>query len=383
MDLSSINTASQKTNAQVSSNNGKDAASLPFWQRDIQLGNPFPDKKREAFFNELAILLEAGVDIKSSMDIIEEEQTKKKDKELFSGMRAALLEGKALSEVMREAKVFTPYEYLSVQIGEETGRTAHVLEQMAEYYQKKINQQRQIIGALSYPGIILFSAFGAIFFMMYFIVPMFADVFKQFGGELPFMTQIIMDFSNFTRKNFSWFLIGIGMLTTIYYLFKNNERFQQFKDTLMMRLPLFGPLIQKIYLARFAQSMSLLIASKVHLLRSTELVANMIAFYPISKALNNVQKEIVKGVPYYKTLEPYNVFPKRLISLIKVGEEVNQLDHFFSRIGEQYSKEVEHTSSMLSSLLEPFLIIFLGVVVGVLLIAMYLPMFQMSNNFGF
>ena len=143
----------------------------------------------------------------------------------------------------------------------------------------------------------------------------------------------------------------------------------------------FVNLVKKIYLARFCNSMRLLINAKLPLLRAIALIRQMIGYYPIDSSLQKVEDDIMNGKSLHESLRQFNIYPRKLVQLIKVGEETNQLDYFFGKISEQYVDEVEYKTSMLSSMMEPLIIIFLGLVVGVILIAMYLPMFQMGNSF--
>lgn len=355
---------------------------LDFLNKDIRLfGRGLPDKKKEAFYHELGILLNAGVDIKSALELITSEQKKAGDKALFGKTKDFILQGGTLSEALKDSGSFSAYEYYSLQIGEETGKIAVVLEDLATYYRKKVKQRRQIISAVSYPLIVLCTSLGAIFFMMNFIVPMFADIFKRFGGDLPFLTRLIVSASNTFREYF--FLFFLLMLAIIFmaYLQRKKDWFRKGTAELLIKMPLVGEMVRKIHLARFCHSMALLIGARVPILRAINLTRQMISFYPIQDSLGKMEADISAGAPFYQTLARFPVYDRKMISLIKVGEEVNQLEVFFDKVASQYADDVEHTSSLLSSLMEPFIIIFLGVFVGVILIAMYLPLFQLGSSF--
>ena len=353
-----------------------------FLEKEINLfGSQLNDKKKEGFYLELNILLEAGVNIKAALELISEEQVSLKDKQLFDYIKDSIVNGSTLSEAIKQTGKFSTYEYFSLQIGEESGQLTVVLEELANYYQKKIKQKRQIVGALTYPGIVMFTAFAAIFFMLNFIVPMFADVFKRFGGDLPFITKVIVQLSGFF-KDYIYLILLITFGTGIsLYSQKNTLWFRKNFSRLLLRLPVAGDIVRKVYLATFCHSMTLLIGSKVPLLRAITMVRQMIGFYPIEVSLDQIEKDILDGKFLYHSMSKFSIYPKRMISLVKVGEEVNQLESFFDKIAKQYNEEVEHQTSLLSSMLEPFLIIFLGLIVGVILIAMYLPLFQLSTHF--
>lgn len=377
IDLNKINRPSTKKG-----DTDKKSA-FDFLNKDIKLlGSSFNDKKKERFYSELFILFSAGVDIRSALELIEEEQTKEKDRLLFSTIKESIIAGNSLSKSLKETGHFTMYEYYSLQIGEESGRLTEVLSELAIFFNKKIQQKRQLTSALSYPTVVFFASFGAIFFMMKFVVPMFSDVFKRFKGELPAFTKLIIRisdlFGNYSLYFITFFLVIVGFL----YSQRQAVWFRKYGAELMLRTPIMKDMIGKIYLARFCQSMNLLISAKTPLVTAIDLVKKMVGFYPIEASLGIVQDDLLKGKPLHLSLSKFTIYNRRMISLLKVAEEVNQLDTMFSRLSKQYSDEVEHQTSILGSLIEPIMIIFLGVLVAVILVAMYLPLFQMSSKVG-
>ena len=361
----------------------KETSVFDFLSKDIRLfGTQLNDKKKERFYSELNILFSAGIDIKTALELIEEEQTKKAEKELFSKIRESVINGGSLSEAIKETEKFSTYEYYSIKIGEESGRLPEVLEELAVFFSKKIRQKRLVLNALSYPSIVLLVAFGAIFFMMKFIVPMFADVFLRFGGDLPYITKLIIKISKAFSLYAYYFIFSILGTGLFFYTQKQKDWFRRISASLIMKTPIMGNIIQKIYLARFCHSMNLLISAKTPLLQAIQLVKKMVGFYPVEYSLGLVEHNVLKGESLSLSLSRYPVYNKRLIALIKVAEEVNQLDLVFGKLAKQYTDEVEHQTSLIGSLIEPVMIIFLGLMVAVILVAMYLPLFQLSTSFG-
>jgi type IV pilus assembly protein PilC len=354
-----------------------------FLNKDIKLfGSKLNDKKKERFYSELTILFSAGVDIKSALELIEEEQTKPADKILFAGIKDRVINGGSLSEALNQTGKFTPYEFYSLQIGEESGRLPEVLTDLALFFSKKIQQQRQIVNALSYPIIVLLTSFGAIFFMMKFVVPMFSDVFKRFKGELPALTKFIIKLSDaFSHYSFYFFILVTALVAFLYNQRKKTW-FRKNTSFILMKTPIIGNMIQKIFLARFCHSMNLLIGAKTPLVNAIDLVRKMVGFYPVEYSLAIVQEDILKGESLHVSLAKFPIYNRRMLSLIKVAEEVNQLDVIFGKLAKQYGDEVEHQTSLIGSLIEPVMIIFLGLLVAVILIAMYLPLFQLSSSVG-
>ena len=340
------------------------------------------DKQKEAMYLELSTMIGAGVDIKAALDLVESEQTKEKHTKILHEIKQKVIHGASLFQAFQESGQFTPYEYYSIQIGEETGKLPLVLQQLASFFSRKLKQRRQFVSALSYPILILLTSFGAVTFMLYFIVPMFSDVFKRFGGELPYLTQIIINLSGWISDYILLLLLAIAGIVVFFIGSKNKVWFQKYSAYILIRIPVFGKIYKGIFMARFCTSMALLIGAKVPLLRAIQLIRQMISFYPIQHSLEQIENEILHGKSLHESLSAYKIYEPRMVALLKVGEEVNQLHTFFEKLTEYYTEQVEHGTSLLSTFLEPLMIIFLGIVVGFILIAMYLPMFQLSTSIG-
>ena len=357
------------------------------WKKILTTEIKFPgttllkDKTREEFYLELGILLEAGVDIKSALELIVDEQSKPALKNLFSEINNQIISGKTFSDAIKNTNEFSAYEFFSLQIGEESGKITLVLKELAGFYTKKIKQQRQIMSALSYPIVVLCTAFGAVFFMISFVVPMFSGIFKRFGGDLPFITKLVLKASDFLKATLPYFIIIIISLIMFFVSQRNKIWYKKISAQILLKIPLVGSLLQKVYLARFSYSMTLLIGSRVPILRSIGMVKQMIAFYPIESSLENIENQILQGIPLHKGMACHSIYPKRMVSLVKVGEEVNQLELFFDKIAKQYNDEVEYQTALISSVIEPIIIIFLGLIVGTILISMYLPLFKLGSTF--
>ncbi|HYF68576.1 MAG TPA: type II secretion system F family protein [Ohtaekwangia sp.] len=342
----------------------------------------FSDKLKESFYLELSTLLMSGLDIKSALELIEEEQVKPKHAGIIRQVKEDLINGDSLWEAMKKSSHFTPYEYFSIQIGEETGKIDIVLSQLNAYYTTLLKQRRQFISTLSYPVIILLTSIGAVGFMLLFIVPMFSDVFKRFGGELPFLTRIIIQVSDAVQSYFLVLFSCIGALVMFFYLKRKETWFKKYSAKLVSKIPVIGKIVHAIQMARFCSSMGLLLGSKVPMLRSIDLVSQMVTYYPLQLVLEPVSNNVMNGVSLHVSLGKYPIFNKKMVSLIKVGEEVNKLDVFFEKLSKQYSTDVDHQTGLLNTFLEPAMIIFLGGVVGFILLAMYMPMFQLSTSIG-
>jgi type IV pilus assembly protein PilC len=349
--------------------------------KDINLfGNELKDKKKESFYSELTILLSSGIDIHTALDIIVDEQTKETDRNLFKAIKIDIVGGLGLADAIFKTGKFSSYEFYSLKIGEESGRLKDVLADLTTYFSKKIKQQRQLTSALTYPTLVIITAIVAVIFMLNFIVPMFVDVFNRFTGEMPPLTKHIISLSAFFKSYIIYMLSGFLLLSGILFSVRKTEYFRAYSSVFIMKLPLFGAIIQKIYLTRFCQSMALLLGAKTPMLRSLGLVKKMIGFYSFEKAIGVMEEDILHGKLLHQSMDQFKLFDTRIISLVRVAEEVNQLEVIFSKLNNQYNDELEHKIGMLSSLLEPAMIIIVGGLVSIILIAMYLPLFQLSSS---
>jgi type II secretory pathway component PulF len=352
-------------------------------KKEITLfGESFGNKKKQLFYQELAVLLKAGITIKEALTLIIESLKKTADKELMQSVLSDVINGKPFSSALLVSKSFSEYEYYSLKIGEETGTTAQVAYELGIFYERKNEQKRIIIAALTYPCIVLSTALFVVIFMLSYVVPMFQDIFKQNNMELPMLTRVIVKLSGLTK---SFGLYGVILFMGLFVLaqiFKDNLVYKKTLHYLLLKTPIIGPFMSKIYLAQFTQAVTLLTTAKVPMLNSIQMVKKMIRFVPLQDALEKVEFSILKGNSFSVSLKENPMFDNRIISLVKVAEETNQTEYVFKQLNEQYNQEVVSQSKVMTTILEPFIILIVGVIVAVLLIAMYLPMFQLSSAIG-
>lgn len=338
------------------------------------------NKTKEEFYGELFMMLSAGMDIRSSLDIYVGDIASKKNKALFTRIKEAVITGSPLSKALMNEAGFSAYEYQNILIGEESGNLVNVLNQLAKYFKTKTEQRRQIIGALSYPILVLVTSLGAVGFMLQVVVPMFEDVFKRFGSDLPWMTKTVIRMADAMSNYFMFILLLLVIILTTAHVLRNNILFRKYRSQLVIGLPFFGDIVKSAMLARFASAMHLLISSKYPLLQSLVLVKGMVQFYPIEASLDRAEGGILAGNSLHSMFHKESFYPKKMVALIKMGEEVNKLDIVFSQLRDQYDAEVKYRSSLLTNVLEPVLIIFIGAAVGFILISMYLPLFELSSG---
>lgn len=358
------------------------SGSIGSWfNADIRLGSEeLALSQKEEFYAEASILLGSGLDIKACLAVIISEQTKKKQKDLFHIISEKIVNGKNLSDSLLETKKISLFEYYTLKIGEETGRLAEVLKQLADHYNKKIKQKRQIINTFSYPALVMFTAVLVIIFMMTFIVPLFEELFNRFQGELPALTRRVLQSSKFISANIYLILFFIAASIAALLLVRRHPAFRKIMAAIVLKIPVLNSILIKIYLSKFCQTMALLNSARIPILTSIQLSRKIIGFYPFEKALEDVEQRIINGDLLYEALRRHAVFDPKIVSLTKVGEEVNQLNVIYQKLNEQYHDEVQHKMTVLDSILEPILIVFIGLFVAIVLVSMYLPMFKMSNT---
>ncbi|MEM9001151.1 MAG: type II secretion system F family protein [Bacteroidota bacterium] len=352
-------------------------------KRDIVLfGTFFNSKKKEDFYTELAVLLKAGVHLREALELLGNNQKKEKLRQFYASMLEDLDLGHGFYEILRARKEFTEYEYYSVQIGEESGNLVQIAEELGNFYSRKNEQRRNLVNAMTYPLIILSTALLVVVFMLRVIVPMFEDIFRQNGVDLPQITKGIIAVSNFI-KGYGWGIMGLFVALIVFRrpIFK-RAGMKRFRDRALLKLPYIGHFIRSVYLAQFTQAVALLTASKVPVLQSLQMVRRMIGFYPLYDALVAMESEIIKGASLHGSIKDNPIFDHKMASLIKVAEETNQTEYIFDRLSQQYRLEVQQKSKMLTTVMEPLIIVVIGLFVGVILVSIYLPMFKLSSVLG-
>jgi type IV pilus assembly protein PilC len=350
-------------------------------KRDIKLFPGIGDKNKERFYAEIGTLLTAGVDLQTVLDLSTNNRQEKKDKlrKIYNSITNDMSKGLGLAKAMENTKEFNNFDCYSILIGESTGELATIFNKLSAYYNKKIVQRRKTLSALSYPLIVLCTTVMAVLFMLKFVVPMFANTLQQFGGELPGLTKLVIALSD---KIGSYFWLFIAVILTGIIVYKRNadkEPVKRILSAIILKIPYVGVVVKKTHLLYFSQAMELLLAARVSLVESIQLTQKMLTFYPLYNALDAIQQDVMKGSFFYESIAKQTFFDNNMITLIKIGEEVNQLDKMFLQLSKQYEAELEYRSGILVSFLEPLMILLLAVVIGVILISMYLPMFKIGS----
>lgn len=363
--------------------NGKPMFGLnfSFLRNEVKI-NKFGNKKKLQFYSDMDVLLSSGVDIISCLNIVEDNYSNRKDKEVVKQINQFLSNGSPLSTAMEKTGKFSPYEYFSIEIGEETGTINTVVNNLVSYYKRVIEQKRKIISAVSYPILVLLTSFGALAFMLGFVVPMFEDIFSRYGHDLPWITKIVIDMSDFFSENGLLIIIILVFIVVIIKYLLRLPIVKQNVSFAILKIPYFGELVRKIVLLRFCTAFELLLKAHTPMAESLSLLQKMITFYPITISFEGIKSNIQKGESLHSSLKKYPIYDKRMVSLVGVAEQVNRLDQTFESLKEQYTEEINYKTTMMGNILEPALIILVGAIVGVILVSMYLPIFEFSSSVG-
>lgn len=339
------------------------------------------DKGKYILFSQLYSLLSSGLNFSHSFELLIQGEEKKKETGILKEIYNKVLVGNEFWKSLETVGAFTELDCGVIRIGEETGKIDQSLLFLSDYYQKKNEQKRMLTSALSYPLIVIITAFLVLFFMITVVVPMFEQVYSRMGGNLPEVTQFIIRLSSHFPSVITVTSIILLCLITVKLLYGKTEEYQQFTSKLLLHIPFIGSLIRKHYQAQFCKLLYLLVSSDVPLLRSLTMLESIIRFYPYRKSFNVIAKGLSRGDSFSKNMERYrDIYDYKLITLIRVGEETNRLPSMLFSQSKDITSELEHELKQLGNILEPILILGVGGIVAFVLIAMYMPMFQLGQT---
>ncbi len=336
-----------------------------------------------AFTRQLATLIDAGLPILRSLFILQEQVESIIFKEKIGQIAKDIEGGSSLSEALaKHPKVFDNLYVNMVRAGEIGGVLEAVLNKIAEFLEKRQALIGKVRSAMMYPVVVMVLAAGIVTFILVKIIPKFVDIFAQLGAELPGLTMMLIHASNIIMHHTVWVVLGIVALVIIYKKINRTREGKHFFDRLKLKLPVFGNLLRKIAITRFAGTLSTLITSGVPILQSLDIVRDTSGNEVIARAMEKVYQSVKDGETIHEPLRECKVFPPLVVHMVAVGEETGAIDQMLVKVAEAYEREVDDTVNALTSILEPLLIVFLGVIVGVIVVALYLPLFSIPKVVG-
>jgi type IV pilus assembly protein PilC len=332
---------------------------------------------------QLSVMVDSGLPIVRSLDIISTQATKKRVRNIFLDVKKQIETGSEFSKALRKYRQDFGDLYVNmIAAGETGGMLDKILIRLASYLEKSISMRRKVKAAMTYPVVVLLITILVIYGLMVFIIPKFEEMYQGFGGELPALTQVAISMRNFMSKWYGGGLIAVllfGFIFGIKYLYTRTEEGRYFIDKLLLRVPKIGDLIRKLAIAKFSRTFSTLLASGVSILDALYIVAKTSGNKVIEKAILNSKHDIEAGKTLVEPMAKSGVFPSMVIQLIAVGEETGSLDIMLSKIADFYDDEVDKAVEGLMKMIEPMLILFVGFAVGFVIIAMYLPIFKIGD----
>ena len=329
---------------------------------------------------QLSTLIDAGLPLLRSLHVLHSQLKPCKLRDILRLMIDDIQAGTTFSEALaKHPKEFDRLFVNMVRAGEIGGMLEVVLSRLADYMERRQALRRQVRSAMIYPIAVLSIATAIVGFLMVKVIPTFAEIFTEFGSDLPALTQFLVDMSNWLATYY-WLLMAYTGGTLIFVkLMRKIPHVQRGSDWVALKLPLMGGLIVKIAVARFSRTLGTLLTSGVPILQALKIVRETIGNYVIEQAVDKVHDSIREGETIAAPLEETNVFPTMVVNMIDVGEETGQLDQMLMKVADVYDDEVETTVATLLQLMEPAMIIILGFIVGTIVIAMYLPIFTLGD----
>lgn len=341
-----------------------------------------PAKQIVIFVRQFATMIDAGLPLVQCLELLGQQEPHKGFQKIIFEVKAEVESGATLADALsKHPKTFDELFVNLVAAGEVGGILDTILNRLAAYIEKAMKLKGQVKAALTYPIGILIVASVVVFVLLWKVIPVFQNMFMSFGGaELPKPTQIVIAMSEFVAT-FWWAIIGgaIGLTNTVRLALASNRGRTMF-DAFILKTPVFGPLVRKIAVAKFTRTMGTMVASGVPILDALEIVGKSAGNKTVEAAVMYAREKIAEGKSMAEPLLETKVFPQMVVQMIAVGESTGALDTMLTKIADFYEEEVEVAVGALTSLLEPLMMVFLGGVVGGLMIAMYMPIFEMAGN---
>ena len=340
-------------------------------------------RDKALFSNKMAALIDAGVPIVRSLEMLASQQTQPLFKRALTAICIEVNQGTTLGSAMRRwPMVFDRLMVSMVEAGEAGGVLDETLRRLAKLQEDVAKLQNQIKGALGYPVAVLFIAIAVFLGMTIFIIPQFADIFKSLGAELPAFTQMLVDLSGFLRSP-EYMLPVIAVFVLAIFLFSRYYATPVGRmgvDRVLLKIPLFGDLILKSATAQFCRTYSALSRAGVPILQALEILKQTSGNAAVQEALDRAKNDVQEGISLSKSLLSKQIFPDMALSMLAIGEETGEMDAMLSKVADFYEEEVGLIVKNLTAMLEPAMIVLVGGIVGAILVAMYLPMFSVFQN---
>jgi type IV pilus assembly protein PilC len=364
------------------------ATSIKPKARDVEIrlpgfGAKVGDRDLAVVTRQLATMIDAGLPLVQCLDILGQQQENKTFKKTLQEIRQDVEGGATFSAALkRHPKIFGALFTNMVEAGEAGGILDTILNRLAAYIEKSMTLKKRIKSAMFYPSTIVAVAVVVVTFLLIYVIPTFQQLFAGFGATLPLPTLIVLELSRIVRTYLLYMLGGFVLLVVGLRMYYRTEGGKRTIDGLLLKLPVFGPLIRKVSVAKFTRTLGTLVSSGVSILEGLDITARTAGNKVVEEAVFKARTTIAQGKTIAEPLGASGVFPPMVVQMIGVGEQTGALDRMLNKIADFYDEEVDTAVAALTSLLEPLLVIFLGVIIGGVVIAMYLPIFKLISVVG-
>jgi type IV pilus assembly protein PilC len=348
-----------------------------------KLGSQVKLKELAVFSRQFATMINSGLSMLRALTILEEQQPNKRFSAIIGEMRAKVEAGASLSSTMEDyPQVFPPLMTNMIKAGEVGGFLDQVLIQIADNYESEVKLRGKVKSAMTYPVAVLVMAILLTIGMLLFVVPTFANLFNDLGGELPAPTKVLVAMSDFLKVFAVPLVVLVVIVFVVWMRIRHLESVRNVVDPLKLKIPIFGKLFQKIALARFCRNLGTMLQSGVPILQSLDIVADTSGNVVVAHAVRDIQESVRRGENLTDPLSRHAVFPAMVSQMLAVGEDTGALDAMLHKIAAFYDQEVESTTEQMTALIEPIMIAVLGGIVGSMIIALYMPIFKIFDLIG-
>ena len=351
--------------------------SIPFFQPKVK------EKDVVVFCRQFSTMIDAGLPLIQCLEILGSQEPNKTFAKIIISIKTDIEGGATLTDALRKyPKVFDDLFVNLTAAGEAGGILDIVLSRLSAYMEKAMKLKSKVKGAMTYPASVLVISFGVITLLLLKVIPVFQEMFTSMGGALPGPTQFLINASEFMQH---YILHMIGVLVILVFAFRRYYRTEQGRlvvDRMILKAPVFGPLLKKVAVSKFTRTLATMVSSGVPILEGLEIVSKTAGNKVVENALIQTKKSISEGKTIAEPLRDTNIFPPMVVQMIAVGEATGALGTMLLKIADFYDDEVDAAVDAMTALLEPFMMVFLGGVVGGMIIAMYLPIFQMASVVG-
>ncbi|MFA6038605.1 MAG: type II secretion system F family protein [Legionellales bacterium] len=344
--------------------------------------NKIKHKQIIDFNKQLAILINANIPLVTALEIISNEAVPQSAlHKLIITIKKDVENGTALSEAIHKySRYFSALFCSLVNIGETAGVLDKILTQIAEYDEKMLVQKHKIFKALFYPAMVLTVALAVTAILLVFVIPQFKSMFAGFGAALPYYTQLVIHIAEFVKSKGIFIILAIGVL--LFLIIKCRKRYQYFSnwtDKIILHVPIVGTILEKNLLLRYVQTLAITFHAGLPLLEALNTVAAIMHNWVYQQAVHKTKNLIADGESLHSAMQKQNIFPKRMLQLLAIGEESGKLDAMLDELAKHYERELNKIIETMNDLLEPVIMLVLGIIVGGLIIGMYLPIFRLGN----